>query len=321
MHDSEDGATVRWGLNGEALLRLGSATDVCLSCHADALGQVMGLDPLNPPPERGAGNFTFLLEDNLNDGPDGMTAPIGGNRAGHSVVSTAWGTPVDPDHSNSPGGSYPSSELGCTSCHDPHGNSNYRMLYGAGQATADGFTFTFDAPAADGPSLGSGGESPLLHVAYQRGWTNWCSNCHGLYHQQGPGVGFVHPVDRDVPSDITNVYNLYNGDPDPTGGQFSTAYLPEVPFQNPTLTSATTSGITTASRLTCVTCHRAHASSSVAAGRWDFRVLHLVDDGAQSGSYPIPNPYPSVEQRSLCNKCHWQDTQDHGFDDACVSCH
>ena len=59
----------------------------------------------------------------------------------------------------------------------------------------------------------------------------------------------------------------------------------------------------------CASCHRAHASSAVSAGRWDFSVTFLFEDGDESGSYEIPNPYPAVgnSQRSLCNKCHAQD--------------
>jgi hypothetical protein len=61
----------------------------------------------------------------------------------------------------------------------------------------------------------------------------------------------------------------------------------------------------------CLTCHRAHASSAPDAGRWDFNVTLLHEDGDESGSYEIPDPYSSVNQRSLCNKCHKKDVDDH----------
>ena len=54
----------------------------------------------------------------------------------------------------------------------------------------------------------------------------------------------------------------------------------------------------------CLSCHRAHATSSPAAGRWDFKVALLADDGRASGSYPIPNPYGGAAQGPLCSKCH-----------------
>ena len=46
------------------------------------------------------------------------------------------------------------------------------------------------------------------------------------------------------------------------------------------------------------------------AGRWDFAVTFLHEDGDESGSFPIPDPYDNPNQRSLCNKCHNQDVDD-----------
>ena len=63
----------------------------------------------------------------------------------------------------------------------------------------------------------------------------------------------------------------------------------------------------------CLSCHRAHASSAPAAGRWDFNVTFLHEDGAESGSWTIPDPYGDLSQRSLCNKCHKKDEFDAPF--------
>jgi hypothetical protein len=70
-----------------------------------------------------------------------------------------------------------------------------------------------------------------------------------------------------------------------------------------------------------MSCHRAHASSGPALGRWDFNVRYLSEDGAQSGSYPLPNPYPGPDQRQLCVKCHYPDVMTHGRGQACIECH
>lgn len=35
-----------------------------------------------------------------------------------------------------------------------------------------------------------------------------------------------------------------------------------------------------------------------------------IQDGVESGSFPIPNPYSNPAQRSLCNKCHVKDDND-----------
>ena len=305
MHSTADGFEVVLQPGNEALLKGPSPSDVCLLCHAEGPLAVFGVDPLIPPPEKGGGNFVFLLEDNLNDGPDGMAEPIAGEAAGHSIKAPGFGLASDPRLSLSPGGQFPVSELGCTSCHDPHGNTNFRMLNGDGLVQDDLFSFVFPAPEADGIEMGGGSESRTNHTAYRSGMTDWCANCHGRYHQQGSTPSaFEHPSDRALDAETRNHYNFYNGDEDPTGGTPATAYLPEVPFEDRSVTIESTIGPGPSARIMCLSCHRAHASSAPTSGRWDFNVSLLSEDGLQSGSYPIPDPYGGPSQGPLCHKCH-----------------
>jgi predicted CXXCH cytochrome family protein len=293
MHDGVAGA----------LLIADSPSDLCLSCHAERLGEVLGLDPLAPPPERGGGNFVFLLEDNINDGPDGATNPIPGDAAGHNVVAPGHGLAADRRNSFAPGGTFPADRLGCTSCHDPHGRDTFRLLLGAGPVQDDLAQFSFPAPDADGIEIEGAPESPNNHTAYRAGMSDWCGNCHGRFHDEGD-PDFEHPSDENLDSDIVLQYNRYNGDEDPTGGFFATAYLPEVPFEDPSSTITGRTGTSSISRVMCLSCHRAHATSAPFAGRWDFNVSLLAADGLPSGSYPIPDPYASPNQGPLCTKCH-----------------
>jgi cytochrome c553 len=307
MHGERDGEVVIDG--GEPLLTAATATDVCLTCHG--AGGVMGVDPLAPPPERGAGNFVFLLEDNLNDAPDGLTNPIAGEAAGHSIVSLDLGLDADSRWSQAPGGSFPSALLGCTSCHDPHGNASFRMLHGAGPVQGGAYSFTDEAPDAAGLDCCGAGmsESRRTHTAYRAGISRWCGNCHGDYHAPSGG-SFTHPVD-EVLGSHAGTYARYDGTSRPQGGSLATSYLPEAPFEDPSATVDGTGGPTAASRLNCLTCHRAHASSAPASGRWDFRVKRLAQDGVVSGSYRLPNPYRDAAQGPLCAKCHYDPTDDH----------
>lgn len=315
MHQSEDGLMVPG--SGE-LLRGSSATDICLSCHADANGAVFGVDPLFPDTEYGGGNFIFLLEDNINDRKQGTNRPIPGEAAGHSIVAPGAGLMEDSRWASAPGGSFSTASLGCTSCHDPHGNTNYRMLYGVGDVQGGLFYFSAGAPVAEGVSLSGAAESPSNHTAYQSGWSQWCGNCHGVdYHDVGNGR-FDHPTDDALESSIANRYGVYLGDANPTGGSPGTSYLPQVPFQDPSLTSTSTAGPAATSRLSCMSCHRAHASSAPAAGRWDWNVDQLGDDGVVSGSWVIPDPYNDPAQRSLCVKCH---DENHDNGKSCLNCH
>ncbi len=312
-HNSQDGFPIVPGGGFDTpLLRAESATDLCLSCHADDLGSALsgpGQDPLNPASERGAGNFVFLFEDNLNDGPDGRLNPISGDAAGHNVVAIGYGLVADSRHTVAPGGTFQSSELGCTSCHDPHGNENFRLLYGVGDVQGGLARFTYPAPEADGIPLAGAPESQTHHVAYKRGWSDWCANCHGQYHDNGLGA-FDHDVKRGLGRRISGRYNEYDGDANPVGGVAATAYLAEVPFEDPAATISSNAGPTGGSWIMCLTCHRAHASSSPSAGRWDFRVGLLIQDGQVSGSFRIPSPYLDPDQGSLCAKCHADFGQD-----------
>ncbi len=315
MHD--DGLST-----ADALLRGLSASDVCLSCHGAGAQPVFGGTPLLPPPELGAGNFVFLLEDELNDDPRPSAPSVGGHHAGHSIVAPGAGLVPDPDRPTAPGGTFPSAELGCTSCHDPHGNASFRMLNGAGPVQGGLYEFLFPAPEAEGMplALAGAGESPTAHSAYRSGLSDWCANCHGFYHDVVGTARFEHPYEADLGGDWAQRYDEYLGEADPDGGSAATAYLPQVPFEAPGAAVDATAGPGPDARVACLTCHRAHATSAPAALRWDARVATLGQDGLASGSYPLPNPYGDPDQRQLCLKCH---EADHALASplSCVTCH
>ena len=308
MHNSQDGQLVDPNSpNGNPWLLVDSdPSDVCLSCHAMGLGAVFWNDPLAPPREIGGGNFTFLLEDNINDGHGGATNPILGESAGHSIVAPSMGVGADSILLTAPGGTFPGSLMSCTSCHDPHGNADFRLLYGVGPVQGGNYTFTAPAPTAAGLSIFFGApENNANHTAYQSGMSAWCGNCHGAFHNNNTQL--IHKSGTALGGAYSQIYNLYNGTDDPTGGVNATAYLAAVPFEDAANTTSSTAGPSASSQVSCISCHRAHATSAPDAGRWEFAVTLLHEDGLESGSYPIPDPYASVNQRSLCNKCHNKD--------------
>ena len=315
MHNSQGNAAVDMDhpAGNFSLLTDGTSSDVCLECHARQNGAVFSQGVLDPASEKGSGNFIFLLEDNLNDGPGGGDSAnfIPGDAAGHNLNAPAHGLFPDLTLSTAPGGTFDANWLGCSSCHDPHGSSSFRMLNGAGPVQGGLYSFTNAAPEAEGLSLDFGTESDNYHTAYKSGMSEWCGNCHADFHNTSYPGNLRHPSGAILGASIASAYNTYNGTSDPSGGAPATSHSAVVPFEDAdTLNTVTsTRGPSASSKVTCLTCHRAHASSAPDAGRWDFNVQRLADDGQESGSFPLPHPYGET-QRSLCNKCHVKDADD-----------
>lgn len=313
MHDTSQGQQAT-----EGLLLSANPTDLCLRCHESDFGNTWGADVVNPGPMYGGGAFVFLTAENLNDAPGGSDPAnyIPGHRAGHNVISDVLGTTADPEFTVSPGGSYPSSNLHCTSCHDPHGKAgHYRLLYGSDhpEARVNGQLFQYTTPAPDAAGIDVEGpaESETNHAAYRSGMTDWCGNCHGAYHSESSGSAFEHPVGESLGGEADN-YNRYRG----TGymdGDGQTAYIATVPVETPDATTGFRGPVASSSQVTCMSCHRAHASSAPRSGRWDFNITTWAEEGVLSGTYEIPNPYETTAgdaQRRLCEKCHGADVPD-----------
>lgn len=341
MHNSPENP-VSGTANG-TLLKGSDASSTCLNCHDGAARyHVNSADGSNAK----AGGDFYWVANPYDVNVRGTTYQYGGENAGHSIVAFDFGMTADTTNTQAPGGTYSASLLGCTSCHDAHGQvqdgtkggslpisvsgsygetvptgtiaGNFRILgdsaYEAGDHTGDGFNFTYDAPVAISSSYA--GESSR----YGSGMSNWCGNCHGDYLS---GVG-KHPVNAALNGFGSN-YNSYVATGNFTGSQ-ATAYDDLVPFEtgatdNSTLAPYSTEGPVPGAQVMCLTCHRAHASANNNAGRWDFETEFLAESHVlESPTVPatavpyykdgvavdIATEYGAY-QRSLCNKCHVQD--------------
>lgn len=284
-------------------------SDTCLSCHSTGTtrGVFNGDCATGASRENGAGNYIFLTCANLAESTRGSGIP--GERAGHNLDAPGHGLATDTTLAAAPGGNFPASLMGCTSCHDPHGTDAYRLLYGAREVMGF-YNFTNPAPVAS-PLASSGGETPTNHAAYNSGMSEWCGNCHQDFEQIG--TTHKHKVGVTLGAGIAQAYNLYNGSDDLFGGVAATAYWPEVPFEDPAMTIGSTQGPTASSVVMCLTCHRAHATSAASAGRWDFNVTFNEEDGDTYGTFEMAQRISNLStnaNRSLCNKCHVQDIDD-----------
>jgi hypothetical protein len=119
----------------------------------------------------------------------GLPQDEGGTSDG---LGTAWG-------SLGPSGSGPgvSGVLTCTSCHDPHGSTNYRLLRDAAGAAdrwlpGEPYVATWQSYqvllAADGCNYAAGDSAD-----YTAGMRDFCASCHTEYLTPGPGAGEHQP--------------------------------------------------------------------------------------------------------------------------------
>ncbi len=373
---------------GTSLLIGPDGSSTCLSCHQQAglltpssyhistasADMPAGTAPLQRTPGGDFGwlkkTYTFTVRGTLNT-EEGQTH-------GHNIIASgaSYGYVADTDNPTSPGGSYPNGQLGCASCHNPHGKYRrlpdgtisrsggpivrsgsynnsadpvageavgaYRLLNGAGYTT-DGVTFAGN-PSAVAPSTYNQTEATnLVRVAYgtiatsgHENWGRWCATCHSDMHST---TNYVHPVDQSL-SGIAGTYNSYVKSGDLTGTHGS-AYQSLVPFaKGATVTTyaglralsannnTVLDGPVGSDQVTCLSCHRAHASGFPEMLRWNMEGEFLTYNGAYPGTdngapvqfargrtstemagayYDQPATKWASYQRVLCNKCHAQD--------------
>ncbi|HXH40472.1 MAG TPA: cytochrome c3 family protein [Thermoanaerobaculia bacterium] len=224
QHNSENGQPMRTDNNptpAPLLLRRGTPLELCLSCH----------DGSNPAAPDVIAPVSYVSE------------PAGG------AFPDAGGQPVDPamsygHHLNTPspvippGGTLPM-VLVCTTCHDPHGNTNYRNL-------RTDPTKTNGAPlvvVASQPVVADGSNPSQVYVSsnivYKSGISAWCSRCHG--------TPYPHSVDRPMWGSANASYTAW-----------SSVTNPRVPVSSPTDDTIPSHD----DQVMCLSCHKAHASNN-----------------------------------------------------------
>lgn len=222
----------------------------------------------------------------------------------------------------------------------------YRILGGSGYAPVsyDAVPFTTTAPVAVSPSGYNRSETlaAQTRVAYGEGMSEWCANCHtdllvGVGNTKHPtgaattlGTAFAANYNAYVKSgDMSNI--------DPTKG-----YDSLVPFEegtgdraalklNAQINNSKMQGPTATSNVSCLSCHRSHASGWKSMARWQNDLEFITSNGAYMASdnaNAIGKGYYhqgrtnavyekamngrvaadfATYQRSLCNKCHAKD--------------
>jgi hypothetical protein len=144
---------------GSFLLIGGDQSSTCLSCHMHAgdtgpssyhvatADADMGVGV--PPKQRTPGGDFGWLRKSYSFTIRGTTTNELGQTHGHNIVAKdVTGYVADTDNTTAPGGTFSSSQLGCQSCHDPHGKLR-RLSDGA-------YTTNTTAGTLAAPIIGSG---------------------------------------------------------------------------------------------------------------------------------------------------------------------
>jgi len=258
---------------GSYLLVGTDGASTCLSCHMHAgdtgpssyhIATAEGDMPAGKAPlQRTPGGDFGWLKKTYSFTIRGTTTVEHGDTHGHNIVAADTTFVADADNTTAPGGTFPASQLACTSCHDPHGRvrrtssgtyttgttepvmgsgsygaipaagytvGNYRLLRGLNDSHVTGSVFTGVGIAVVPSTYNRTEASTQTRVAYGAAgintWGNWCATCHPDMHSSG---NYVHPVDQSLSSTLANVYNAYVKSGDLTGVA-STAYTSLVPF-------------------------------------------------------------------------------------------
>lgn len=294
-------------------------SSTCLRCHA--FRSEAGIVLTNDGSSFTAGGDFYWLKKTFGWYESGRYMQSEADRHGHNIVAVDYEFYQDRTRPTSPGGGYPSTELGCHSCHDPHGKANknspsteppstsgtpddeaagisgtYRLLAGSGYRKGRNIAvpaFKYGAPVAMAGS-GKWEESDVHHPAYGSGLSQWCGNCHSDYFDGHTIEGRrKHPVGKDASfsDEIAGNYNSYLKSGDFRGGQAG-AYLSLIPFETGItdarlLTPDSSAGPNRAANVMCLTCHRAHASAFEDIGRWDFKARFIADAHPRQGDIGV----------------------------------
>ncbi len=176
--------------------------------------------------------------------------------------------------------------LTCTSCHDPHGGRNYRLLQqrmhppSAQQEDPPGYVLvTSNEVGGDNPNQ-SGYVPDYTTPKYKLGLGDWCTGCHFTYHQEVS----VQPFNAEDGQGLVTRYR-HKMNVVITGGTYNLST--SLPLEDPS-----GDGPSADDQIFCLTCHYAHGTNTLMSG----------------ASANIAPAYDStllrMDNRGVCQDCH-----------------
>ncbi len=286
---------------GPKLITAASVHELCLSCHG-AAGTGAYTDVEN-------GVYTNTNNANQSRTGDVTSTPFNAPLRAGGFVSYL-GNPVTSTHEYQ-GGSFQAwggggtrGQLGgtsivmtCTTCHDPHGSSNYRILrttintnpVTVGQVDETNKNYGYDTTDSDGDGLfwpADRDETDFTGFAWPTDYSNVCAACHPPYHNlQLDNTTASHDVDFDA--------SLYID----TGEVFPTYTDPDGVTVADPLANVDTGNKNSTALAVCGTCHLAHGTSTQMTG---YAADPRLPTGGDSALLRWNN-------RGVCQACHRDD--------------
>ncbi len=263
---------------GANLLVAANTYTLCMTCH-DAAGT--GADTNVEDGLYGATrSATTVGATNTTDGGDllgggftnydGVAITSAHEMTGIGNTNVAWGNGVN----RGIGAAITDATFTCTSCHDPHGSTNYRIL----NTTINGVAVTV-TQVDEGAQDYDDEDWPADMSAV-------CVACHDSYHDNSlakDATSYTHNVDMAFNAGINS------GVANPETAGYLTYYLP--------LADTGTGNL-----VTCNTCHFSHGSSAAMSG---------IADGGPDGTGTIPGDTAAddsallrLDNRGVCEVCH-----------------
>jgi predicted CXXCH cytochrome family protein len=227
-------------------------------------------------------------------------------------TGTAWGN--GPDSTTPYAG--PVVQMDCVSCHNPHGNGQYRILKGAtvadlpspAAAGTDVFVkATAATPVTDNPAIVPAGDARNYTVIQTNGGTNTllASDVSALSLSATAGDYWRRKVPWNASSGSAN--DAPNGDSANFGAQISawcltchSRYLGtgyDVPTTDNLYKYRHTSNATSRN---CITCHVAHGSDALMTGPYSSVLKNPGGSAAPVGDSRLLK----VDNRGTCQLCH-----------------
>ncbi|HEX9243962.1 MAG TPA: cytochrome c3 family protein [Anaeromyxobacter sp.] len=221
-HNSSNGGPMRYDASPALttyLLRGADQLSLCLACHDGSQpGAPDVLAPVGYASNPAAGTFASR------DGSAGF---------GHLLLGTAQQVPLGSKQMT----------LTCSSCHDSHGNGNYRNLrFRPGGSVDPDLVLSVDQvkrPDGTNPADVYDGSN----LVYRSGMTAWCVDC----HDQAPSGHAAHSNDKTIFGSTIASFDAW-----------SAATGVRVPVENPTDPRIPSSD----DRIECMTCHYGHGSTT-----------------------------------------------------------